>query len=86
MQSPNDQSLLSPSQTMLMVNGQLELVGFGNVSSALFDGSTWYPTIVSTTSSGNPGTIRQIFYKAQNINYNVNRKSTFSFHCTHADA
>ncbi|GAB5587580.1 hypothetical protein Unana1_02480 [Umbelopsis nana] len=75
MQSPNDQSLLSPSQTMLMVNGQLELVGFGNVSSALFDGSTWYPTIVSTTSSGNPGTIRQIFYKAQNINYNVNHNT-----------
>ncbi|KAI8580309.1 hypothetical protein K450DRAFT_237864 [Umbelopsis ramanniana AG] len=69
MQSPNDQSFLSASQTMLMVNGQLELVGFGNVSSALFDGATWYPTILSTTQTGKPGTIKQIFYKAQSINY-----------------
>ncbi|KAG2184143.1 hypothetical protein INT44_009158 [Umbelopsis vinacea] len=74
MQSPNDQSFLSASQTMLMVNGQLELVGFGNVSSALFDGATWYPTILSTTQSGKPGTIKQIFYKAQSINYTTTRK------------
>lgn len=74
MQPPNDQSFLSASQTMLMVNGQLELIGFGNVSSALFDGASWYPTILSTTQTGMPGTIKQIFYKAQSINYTTTRK------------
>jgi hypothetical protein len=76
MQSPNDQSFLAASQTMLMVNGQLELEGFGNVSSALFDGSTWYPTILSTTHTGNPGAIKQIFYKALSINFTTTRKCT----------
>ncbi|KAJ2955867.1 hypothetical protein NQZ79_g8209 [Umbelopsis isabellina] len=71
MQPPNGDSLLASSQTMLMVSGRLDIQGYGNVSSALFDGTTWYPSIFSTTASGNPGTIRQMFYKAQSINYGV---------------
>jgi hypothetical protein len=74
MQSPNDGSPLASSQTMLMVNGRLDIQNYGNVSSALYDGATWYPSILSTTGSGTPGTIRQIFYKAQSINYGVTGK------------
>jgi hypothetical protein len=74
MQPPNGSSLLASSQTMLMVSGRLDIQGYGNVSSALYDGTTWYPSILSTTASGNPGTIRQIFYKAQSINYGVTCK------------
>lgn len=81
MQPPNEGSLLSSSQTMIMVSGRLDIQGYGNVSSALFDGTTWYPSILSTTASGNPGTIREIFYKAQSINYGVTCKLMLRSNC-----
>ncbi|KAF8320722.1 hypothetical protein DL93DRAFT_2215739 [Clavulina sp. PMI_390] len=47
---------------VLMVSGALDSSTFGNVSSALFDGQTWYPYLTSTTSSGATGAIAGLYH------------------------
>jgi len=54
---------------MLMVSGLLADSSFGNASSALFDGETFIPYIVSTSSLGTPGSVSSLFHSF----------STFSF-------
>ncbi|KAI9838431.1 MAG: hypothetical protein M1837_002486 [Sclerophora amabilis] len=51
--------LLDRDQTLL-VTGQLDLPEFGNASSALFDGTTFTPFILSN-SGNSPGSLSQIF-------------------------
>jgi hypothetical protein len=46
---------------MLMVSGSLAS-SFGNVSAALFDGQTFIPYIVTTSSTGAPGTVSSLFH------------------------
>ncbi|CAO1613791.1 unnamed protein product [Parajaminaea phylloscopi] len=43
---------------LLVVSGALKMRSFGNVSSAFFDGQTWTPFLISTSSSGGPGVMR----------------------------
>jgi len=45
----------------LMASGQLALQGYGDASSAFFDGANWFPFITSVTPSGNPGRISSMF-------------------------
>ena len=52
-------SLVDQSMTLL-VTGQLNLPAFGNVSAALFNGTTFSPFILST-SNNNPGSLSQLF-------------------------
>ncbi|KAF7362018.1 SH3 domain-containing protein [Mycena venus] len=49
------------SDRMLMISGSLADSSFGNVSSALFDGQTFFPYIVSTSSTGSSGTVSSLF-------------------------
>lgn len=52
---------------MLLVSGDLRVKGT-NASAALFDGAAWYPYLVSTSSTGSPGVISQLFYSVTNFN------------------
>lgn len=52
---------------MLLVSGDLAVNGT-SVSSALFDGETWHPYLVSTASDGASGIISQLFYSVKNFN------------------
>ncbi|KAJ7622816.1 cortical protein marker for cell polarity-domain-containing protein [Mycena polygramma] len=49
------------SDRMLMISGSLADSSFGNASSALFDGQSFFPYIVSTSSTGSSGTVSSLF-------------------------
>ncbi|KAK7057316.1 SH3 domain-containing protein [Favolaschia claudopus] len=49
------------SDRMLMISGSLAGSSFGNASSALYDGQTFFPYIVSTDSTGSSGTVSSLF-------------------------
>jgi hypothetical protein len=54
---------------MLLVSGALEDSSFGIASSALFDGSTFIPYIMSSSSSGAPGLVSSLFYSVANFSF-----------------
>ncbi len=56
----HESSDLVPSNTVLLVTGQLNLPDFGNVSAALFNGTTFSPFILSTSGNG-PGSLTNLF-------------------------
>jgi hypothetical protein len=58
-------ALVSASQT-LMLTGALNLPGFGNASAALFNGTTFQPFALTTTSINTGGSISQFFSQEQN--------------------
>ncbi|KAJ7209519.1 cortical protein marker for cell polarity-domain-containing protein [Mycena pura] len=57
------------SDRMLMISGSLADSSFGNASSVLFDGQSFFPYIVSSSSVGSAGAISSLFHSF----------STFSF-------
>jgi hypothetical protein len=59
-------TLVSESET-LMVTGALVLPGFGNASAILFNGTTFEPFILTSTSSNSGGSLSQIFSQEQNF-------------------
>jgi hypothetical protein len=59
----------STNDRLLMVTGQLNLANTGSASSALFDGSSWYPYLLSTTAGGAAGTVAGLFYPAAAITF-----------------
>ena len=67
-------SLFASGDRALMVSGQLELNNFGEASSALFDGSNWYPYLLASTLSGQPGSINSLFYPASSIAFGRSRE------------
>jgi len=50
--------------------GSLTSDSFGNVSAALFDGSSWYPYLVSTTYSGASGVVAGLFHSFTTFSFN----------------
>lgn len=72
--SETDSSYFSASNRVLMVTGQLNLASSGQASTAIFDGFSWYPYILSTTSSGAAGTVAGFFYPASMIQFGRRRK------------
>ncbi len=68
-------SLIERDMT-LVVTGQLDLPNFGNASAALFNGTTFSPFILSTTSGNLPGSLSQIFSARQNY-FNSSGNLTF---------
>ena len=50
----------------LLVTGALNLKNFGNCAAAIFDGQKVTPFILASTSSGQPGSIAQLFSSKQN--------------------
>lgn len=59
---------------MLLVSGSLSDSSFGNASSALFDGQTFIPYIVSTSASGTPGTISGIIHSFSTFSFSQKRE------------
>ncbi|KAJ3724973.1 cortical protein marker for cell polarity-domain-containing protein [Lentinula guzmanii] len=57
------------SDRMLMISGLLDDSSFGNASTALFDGASFIPYLVSSTVSGSAGSVSSLFHSL----------STFSF-------
>ena len=55
----HETSDLVPSNLVLLVTGQLNLPTFGNVSAALFNGTTFSPFILSTSGNG-PGSLSNL--------------------------
>ncbi|WWC62520.1 uncharacterized protein I303_105116 [Kwoniella dejecticola CBS 10117] len=59
------------SDRMLMISGDLYLEGSGNVTSALYDGSTFYPYLVGTSSSGDLGAGGALFWSESDFSFKV---------------
>ena len=59
-------SLMSTGE-VLMVTGALVLPGFGNASAALFNGTSYEPFILTSSSSNTGGSLSQIFSQEQNF-------------------
>ncbi|KAJ6557179.1 cortical protein marker for cell polarity-domain-containing protein [Mycena sp. CBHHK59/15] len=61
------------SDRMLMVSGSLVDSSFGNASSALFDGQSFFPYIVSTSSTGSLGTVSSLFRSFSSFSFTQRR-------------
>jgi hypothetical protein len=59
-------SLVSASQT-LMLTGSLNLLGFGNASAVLFNGTTFEPFALTSTTSNTGGSLSQLFSQQESI-------------------
>ncbi|WVW84622.1 hypothetical protein I302_106656 [Kwoniella bestiolae CBS 10118] len=59
------------SDRMLMVSGDLYLQNSGNVTSALYDGSTFYPYLVGTSSNGGLGAGSALFWSESDFSFKV---------------
>ncbi|KAJ7497160.1 cortical protein marker for cell polarity-domain-containing protein [Mycena latifolia] len=57
------------SDRMLMISGSLADSSFGNASSALYDGQSFFPYIVSTSSTGSTGTVSSLFRSFSNFSF-----------------
>jgi len=68
-------NLVSQDQT-LMITGALNLPGFGNASSVLYNGTTFQPFALTSSSSNSGGSLSQLFSQKQNT-FAKNRKSLF---------
>lgn len=62
------------SDRALMVSGYLTDSSFGNASSALFDGQSFIPYIVSASASGSPGTVSGLIYSYSTFSFTQARK------------
>ncbi|KAG0650835.1 Bud site selection RAX2 [Hyphodiscus hymeniophilus] len=58
-------SLVSAGQT-LMLTGALNVPGFGSASAVLFNGTTFQPFALTTTSTNTGGSLSQLFSQEQN--------------------
>jgi len=50
-----------PSNTLILLLGTIQLPNFGSASGVLYDGNTFTPYLLTSTSSGSPGTIYTFF-------------------------
>ncbi|KAF7298190.1 SH3 domain-containing protein [Mycena chlorophos] len=69
LQDTHSANSIIQSDRMLMISGSLADSSFGNASSVLYDGQSFFPYIVSSTASGAAGAINSLFFSF----------STFSF-------
>ena len=58
------------SDRMLLVSGSLVL-SQGNLTSALYDGSNWYPYLIGTRSDGTLGSATGLFWSASSFSFSV---------------
>lgn len=63
------------SDRVLMISGSLS-TSSGNSSSALYDGQTLIPYIISTSASGTSGSVSSLFHSFKTFSFN--RRSEFS--------
>jgi hypothetical protein len=63
---PHAKSNYLDQDQILLVTGELNLPNFGNASAALFNGTTFSPFILSTSTNG-PGSLSHLFSQKQNF-------------------
>jgi hypothetical protein len=63
----HDESDLLGKKEVLMLTGSLELPGFGMASAAIFNGTTFQPYALTTSSNSNPGSVAKIFSQKDNF-------------------
>jgi hypothetical protein len=61
---------------MLLLSGALSSSSFGDASSVLFDGQSFVPYIVSTSTSGSPGAVSGIVHSFTSFSFARRRKFT----------
>lgn len=61
LQDTHDSNGVIEADRMLMVSGSLAVSDYGNTSSALFDGQTFIPYLVSSSPSGSSGIVAGLF-------------------------
>ncbi len=68
---------------MLMISGTLDDSSFGNASSALYDGKSYYPYIVSSSGSGSAGAVAALFHSLSSFSFTQHRESLPFLRCTY---
>ena len=63
----HDESDLLGDKEVLMITGSIELPDFGMASAAIYNGTTFEPYALTTSSSSNPGSIARIFSQKDNF-------------------
>lgn len=57
-------NLEGSTESVLLVIGLLNLDGYGNVSSAFYNGSQWIPYFVSSAANGTAGAVGSVFFQS----------------------
>ncbi|KAH9942312.1 cortical protein marker for cell polarity-domain-containing protein [Epithele typhae] len=70
LQNNHNANSVIETDRVLMVSGTISDSSFGNASTALFDGSSFLPYIVSTSQSGSPGVVAGLFASLSSFNFN----------------
>ena len=66
----------------LMISGALRSASLGSVSTALYDGQTFYPYLSTTASDGSPGIVSSLFHSFKSFSFSQRRKPLFPIHPT----
>ncbi|PWN37872.1 uncharacterized protein FA14DRAFT_187922 [Meira miltonrushii] len=66
---PHPENTVLESNRMLVVSGALNMQTYGNVSTALFDGQSWTPFLLSTRTGGGPGVVRAFTRSVEVLNF-----------------
>ena len=69
LQNTHDANGVIEPDRVLMISGTLADSSFGNASSALFDGKSFIPYIVSTSQSGTPGVVAGLFHSFASFSF-----------------
>lgn len=59
----DDDSLIEDDR-ILYITGDINLSGIGSVSSAMYDGSNWYPHLQTFGSDGNKGSLSSVMFSS----------------------
>jgi hypothetical protein len=62
----HDNTNLVPSSQSLLLTGNLNIPGFGNASAVVYNGATFQPYALTSSSGNGAGSISQIFFQNQN--------------------
>jgi hypothetical protein len=65
---------LIQTNRMLWLSGSLSSDSMGSFSSALYDGKTLHPYLLTSTVSGDPGAIASFFHSFSTFSFDINRE------------
>ncbi|PBK91327.1 hypothetical protein ARMGADRAFT_1046488 [Armillaria gallica] len=69
LQDTHSSSGIVESDRMLMISGSLDDPSFGNASSALYDGQSYIPYIVSSSNTGSTGAVAALFHSFASFSF-----------------
>lgn len=74
--STSEQRYPSGTQYMLLAVGALNIQDFGFASAALYDGTAWYPHLLTTRLDGKSGNIQKIIHPTDFKGINSGRRKS----------